>query len=240
MRVRRTLARWMILGLALAAIATIAGPIVTSTEHNRTYIPFAPRDATEVCGTVTGSQTWGPENATYVVICDVTIAPGASLTIARGVQVRFNAGTALTVRGTLVAVGDLADVIHFTANTDSPTPGFWNGLTIEGSSGQAQLAYVSISYGGGGANEANLFVAGGQFTLDDSTISFSEHDGLGGTAGAFTVEDSAITDNLRWGINTKARICPCPPEPYPPQDGVDYTVSGSRIGDNGAGGVHTY
>ena len=81
-------------------------------------------------------------NSPYLVTTSLNINDGVTVTIEKGVEIRFNAGVYLQVFGTLNAKG-----VKFTANA-STTKGFWDGI------------YVSYE------NSASV----GSVTLDSCTI----------------------------------------------------------------------
>lgn len=63
-----------------------------------------PTLATNVCDDITTDTTWTPAGSPYILTCFVTLSPGATLTVASGVQVQF-AGSELHVYGRLNATG---------------------------------------------------------------------------------------------------------------------------------------
>ena len=66
---------------------------------------------TEVRGDVSGE--WTIEDAPFIVVGNVTIPGGESLTIDPGVIVRFRGEMCMLVYGTLTAVGTEEDSIYF-------------------------------------------------------------------------------------------------------------------------------
>ena len=119
---------------------------------------------TSVSGTISTSTTWTLANSPYVVTGTVTVdgATNPVLTIQPGVSVKFNSGTGLVIglsggnTGALQANGTSSQPITFTANTASPTPGFWQGVYFQNCAGSSSLSYATVQYGGSNS----LFRAG--------------------------------------------------------------------------------
>lgn len=109
---------------------------------------------TDVSGQISQNETWTREKSPYVLTDDVIVAPGATLTIEPGVEVRGKAETELTIRGTLQAIGTTTLPITFTSDTNT-APEQWSGVVFDGGSGRvvsATLRYAghatSLSYDG--------------------------------------------------------------------------------------------
>jgi hypothetical protein len=73
------------------------------------------------------SGTWGPDKI-YLVKKDIRIPAGKSLTIQKGVTVRFYSGVRITVYGKLVAKGTSTDSVKFIPETSGT---HWNNITIK-------------------------------------------------------------------------------------------------------------
>ena len=88
--------------------------------------------ATNVGGTVSSDTTWDLAGSPYIVISDVTVGNAVTLTIDAGVEVKFEAGRAMTILGTLSAVGTSGQEIIFTSANAMPAPGDWAGVYFQG------------------------------------------------------------------------------------------------------------
>ena len=113
---------------------------------------------TPFSGNITSSTTWTFVNSPYVVTGTVVVAGAASpiLTIEPGVTVKFNPGGLLMIgngaAGNLSALGTQGSPIVMTANSGSPSAGFWAGLQIMSQASAAtQLSWVTVRYAGTGS-----------------------------------------------------------------------------------------
>lgn len=81
------------------------------------------------CGTIAEDLVWTSDKR-YIINCNVGVAPGYTLTIQAGTEVRFNGNYTLNVGGALIADGTAAQPIRFMPHTD----GDWAGLLFDDSS----------------------------------------------------------------------------------------------------------
>ncbi|MGA4645588.1 right-handed parallel beta-helix repeat-containing protein [Limisphaera sp. 4302-co] len=109
------------------------------------------RAETPVGGIITNSTTWTFPDAPYIVTNDVTVAPGVTLTIEPGVEVRFNQGTRLTIQGRLWAEGTPDRRIRFTRNTAAGATG-WSRLDFTASPFESRIVHADIEYATGSGN----------------------------------------------------------------------------------------
>src|SRR5207247_8964671 len=86
---------------------------------------------------VIANETWAAAQSPHVVTAYLRVRNNATLTIAAGAVVKFDAGAGLQVgdttlgeAGALVLDGTAAP-IPMTANSGSPASGFWKGLEVE-------------------------------------------------------------------------------------------------------------
>jgi len=151
--------------------------------------PEVARAATNVSGTISTGTTCDLPRSPFVVVGDVTVAAGATLTIEAGMIVKFNAPTrTLRVNGTLNAVGSAGSRIVFTSNHDdvggdtdgqsvTPAAGNWNQIRFSATTGSSTLRFVDVRYGGWGlsgsattSSGAVHVAGGGSVLIEDSTI----------------------------------------------------------------------
>jgi subtilisin family serine protease len=96
-----------------------------------------------VSGTIMTNTTWTNDN-TYIVVNNVGVAPGVTLTIKAGTMVKFNGNYNLNVGGTLVADGTETQPIRFMSNISST----WGKIYFDNPSTDA-IADASGNYLGG-------------------------------------------------------------------------------------------
>jgi parallel beta-helix repeat protein len=106
-------------------------------------LSFALFSQTEISGVINTDSTLYLSESPYVVPYSLEIAPGATMTIESGVELKFNNYTSLNVFGTLNATG-----VFFTANYPDPQPGGWEGLRVGDSfrPGTANLTNCDVRY----------------------------------------------------------------------------------------------
>jgi len=144
--------------------------------------------ACEVSGVIRTDTTWGPsECRSYAVVGNLLVTADATLTIAPGTTVRFAAGTALQVQGTLVARGTAEARIRFESARAGPQPGDWTGLQLIGPGARFDrmgqyfsgtiLEHCEVRHAGGETDGAVLIGGGGPF-LSHCTIEHNAGNGV--------------------------------------------------------------
>jgi parallel beta-helix repeat protein len=101
--------------------------------------------ATNVSGPISVDTTWDIGGSPYIVVGNVTVMNGITLTIDPGVEVRFDGNYSLSVDGTLDAIGSNANMIAFTSNSLTPAWNDWLAIFVN-STGTATMDYCSVSY----------------------------------------------------------------------------------------------
>jgi hypothetical protein len=162
---------------------------------------------TQVSGGIFSPETWTLSNSPYLVTGDVVIFENASLTIESGVELRFQSGTLLEVRGgDLYANGSVEAPILFTLDSDDPVNApKWRG--IENTSNpnlivDIQLSFITLEYAETGVNYGT---SPGYRDISHSTFRFNDLAVFDGTQGYNWME---ITDCsfLQNGIGIQGRM----------------------------------
>ena len=105
---------------------------------------IVPAFSLDVSGDVSG--TWALADSPINVTANATVQSGATLTIEPGVEVRFVAGTNLTIYGSLFAPGTIDLPIILTSAAGSPQPGDWGGLEFRNTFSGNLLEYCTVKY----------------------------------------------------------------------------------------------
>lgn len=152
-------------------------------------------------GTLTGSHVWELAGLTYEMLGTVTVASGASLTIAPGLQLFFVQFGSLNVNGQLHAVGTSTQLISFARTAASP--GAWDGIRFVGTSAVpitgSVLDWVTLS--GGGNYYGGVYLERATVDISHATISGSAKDGLySWTGGIPRLSDVVISGSAGYGI----------------------------------------
>lgn len=80
---------------------------------------------TNVSGFISVNTTWDLAGSPYIVVGNVLLSHGFTLTINPGVVVKFNTDKALQIDGELIAIGTSQNRITLTSNQAVPTAGDW-------------------------------------------------------------------------------------------------------------------
>ena len=121
-------------GLSLLCAAIVLLTILALPACSDTY----------VAGQISG--TWTVTGSPYMVVADIEIPYGLTLTIQAGVTVKFTGMYKFIAHGTLTAVGTASDSILFTHHL--PYPNYtWKGLFLEGTTGTTELGYCIFEWG---------------------------------------------------------------------------------------------
>ncbi len=105
--------------------------------------------AIDVSGTQTG--TWDPANNPHMLVGDVSVPAGSTLTILPGVVLQATGNYRINAEGSIQAVGTQADSIYF-QNAQNPPTNLWKGLRLENESVQSNFQYIVVEYAEYGIN----------------------------------------------------------------------------------------
>ena len=150
---------------------------------------------------VKNDGTWLDQGVPYVVTGDVNVDNNATLTIAAGTTVAFDADVEFycgySGPGSIIAVGTAASPITFTSAGDT-TAGFWRDISFEGATmSTAKLSYCNVLFAGRISDDA------GAVQVHDVAVQL-DHDVIrkSGTNGVWLTSDgyfSVFTNNTVTG-----------------------------------------
>lgn len=148
-------------------------------------------------GTITGNRIWDEGINSFVVVQDITVADGTTLTIPAGTKVFFHNGAGLTVNGALVAEGTAEQTVYFGPATSYSG---WDGLfigggAIEGDSDSSSLSYAIIQR----AYQA-IYLYQSTPTLDHLTLVRNDTGLYTFFSDGVTINQSNFADNFFYGL----------------------------------------
>ncbi len=135
------------LALVLAALTLLALSLISARiglAAPQTAPPARPL-STNVSDDIITDTIWTLAGSPYILLNDITVHPGATLTVEPGVFVQGGDTVELRIQDRLEAVGTATQPITFTSVTN--TNGWqWKGLVFDGGTGN--LCYVTVRYAG--------------------------------------------------------------------------------------------
>lgn len=155
---------------------------------------------TNVSGGIYANTTWTLANSPYVVVGNVVVFPGNTLTIEPGVVVKFYGSTGIEMRqAKLIAIGTSTDSITFTSNDPSPTPGNYTGIYLNlygGDSISTTFYYCNFLYADNGIhadqdNNDTLFIKNSNFNFNNTGL----------YNGDAVIDSCNFTHNTQYGIS---------------------------------------
>jgi parallel beta-helix repeat protein len=170
--------------------------------------------ATYVLGPVTQDTYWTLVDSPFIIADNITVNPGATLTIEPGVQVRFGQNFMIIVNGGVTADGTVDKPIMFTSNNPNASAGDWGTILINGTE-QSSIANCIIEYGTNGT------------TLESGSLNLQNNDIMSNVNGAVvdngnaTIENNMIVNDVVCGVNIAG--------------GSQVTVENNTISSNGDG-----
>jgi RHS repeat-associated protein len=209
---------------------------------------------TNVCGLINTDTVWKASESPYVLTCDVIVDAGVTLTMQKGVIVKFNSTTRrLTVNGMLNVQGEDGNPVYFTSykddsiggdtngdgNASVPEPGNWRYISV-GDNASATFDHTIVRYGGykeisSYEERGSIWMfQSGTLTLRDSEVSYSKSYGVDVNdisdpyTTTLTIERSTIANNTNYGIYASADSA-----------GMNQvSITDSTIRDNGNRGLY--
>ncbi|MEA3396558.1 MAG: right-handed parallel beta-helix repeat-containing protein [Chloroflexota bacterium] len=202
--------------LSVAILLTLAAYALFALDTPAAY-------AVDVGGDITTDTIWTLAGSPYVVTSNVVVKDGATLTIAAGVEVKFDDGVYLQVgdligSGQLIAVGASDNPITFTSNTGA-SPGSWGYIRFADNSVDATygaggnytsgsiLQHTVIEYAGGDANKYGaLQIYDSAPFVDHTTIRSNASRGVYISGGSPKLSYNTIISNTASGAKNGGGI----------------------------------
>jgi len=167
-----------------------------------------------VSGVISSNTTWTADNV-YIVVGDVTVSEGITLTIQAGVTVKFNSNTLLLVNGRLIADGTTGQHVIFTSSNSVPAAGNWKGIYFGSTSTGSILDYCEVRYAGGsyfyvGAwRTAGVLAYGSSPTITNCTFANNSGRAIEAQAAAGpTISDNTATSSGTYFIGADLTSAP--------------------------------
>ena len=149
---------------------------------------------TFVSGAVSVDTTWNLADSPYIVVGDVYVLQGVTLTIEEGVEVRFDGFYLLWSNGTLLSLGTAQNRILITSNSPQPSEDGWLWVLI-GATGSAVVTNTDIEYAKNG-----LSIWSSSNTVSNSTFRRNRVGIHVESSSNNTIIDSEFSSNAHAGI----------------------------------------
>jgi len=156
---------------------------------------------------ITSSTTWTLAGSPYIISANITIYGASSpiLTIEPGVQVRFDAGYSLGIGhtssgtnfGGIVVNGTAESPVIFTANSESPVPGYWATICSNNYALPDSVVFNHAIFEYGGSGNGLFDVIKGNPQFNHCTFRYSASSGLyhTSTTTSATIQNCSFENN---------------------------------------------
>jgi parallel beta-helix repeat protein len=123
--------------VTMLVVASFIGMINLTSENAKGF--------TFVSGTISTDTTWDLAGSPYIIVGNVIVDSGVTLTVDPGVQVKFDDYYRIDVDGDFIALGNSANKINITSNKATPAQGDWYTIRVN-PGGYVVLNFCNISY----------------------------------------------------------------------------------------------
>jgi hypothetical protein len=181
---------------------------------------------------ITSDLTLSKDCSPYVAQGDITIAPGVTLTIEPGVEVRMANEGNMFIYGDMQAIGTEAERILFTLKQEWPI-NQWGALCFLNTPDLSRLSYVTIEHASEGPQPVTQVAAISAFAsdlqLDHMIIEDVYHDPVAARYSSVVLTNSSLHSdvvgsnliNVKYG-HARVENCTFRGNEYPDVDAIDY------------------
>lgn len=156
-------------------------------------------DETQVSGTLSSDTVWTLDKSPYIVVDDVVVERGITLTIEPQVEIRFDQGKGLTVKGILIADGsagftpsDESELIKFRSNRSMPDMGDWQGIKFDNTNDdESVISYSKIEFA-----KIGIDCFSSSPRISDSFVKFNETGIVLDTDSLSDINHNVISSNI--------------------------------------------
>ncbi|MCP4542400.1 MAG: right-handed parallel beta-helix repeat-containing protein [Chloroflexi bacterium] len=129
-----------LIALIMALVCLLTGAAIVSQSENRTATAY---DILFQGGTLTKDTTLSANDSPYIIIQDIIVPTGITLTIEPSTTLEFQADRSIQIKGgRLFAEGTITQSITFTKYGD----GYWGGILLENTQQDNRLRYAVVEY----------------------------------------------------------------------------------------------
>jgi parallel beta-helix repeat protein len=167
--------------------------------------------ATDHSGNITSDTTWYAADSPHVIVGNVTVQAGVTLTLEPGVDVQFNSGRYISTYGTLTAVGTSGTGILFTKSGASDGNGLYFYNPGRGTFDYCTMEYcyygisssttdtISVSHSTLQNGAYGVYSTASIISISNSTIQNYSY-GVYATGGAVQLTSTTLAGNTSYGF----------------------------------------
>ena len=178
-------------------------------------------------GSITSDAYWD-NSFTHLIVGDVYVSDGVTLTIEEGTLIRFVGDYSITIYGSLIADGTDSQQITFAANYGNTAAGSWKYIFFDNPDPGCILDYCDIYYGGSSNGELYLRNSENNVQISNCDIEFSGSNGI-----YLNASDSPIISNCEISNHSGCGI-------YSDSSGANPYINDCSLMYNGSYAIRTY
>ncbi|MFC1792803.1 lamin tail domain-containing protein [Planctomycetota bacterium] len=163
-------------------------PDLTVTDQGYTWFDREPLELPE--GSLGEDTIWTPQEGPYRVTGELTVPPGAILTILPGTTVFFDPDAKININGRLIAEGKEYELTRFTRTPEAG--GTWDGIQFVDTMQDNRFSYAVIEYGR--TNDGMVGLKNSNLMLDHVTLDNTDLLRIRTVDSSLIVRNSVFTD----------------------------------------------